>query len=150
MKFADYERRIVAYIIDIVFANLVSLISLTIIGLSIPNFKLSWAVDVFIPVSCLIIFLELLIAYRFFNGVSIGGAMCNVKIVNKDNKILKTKTAFVRAALLCLPMLAIYNVFYMLLLKTQVSFYDEATDTRAINRVEIDEGYDPRVNNDSK
>ena len=35
----------------------------------------------------------------------------------------------------------------MLLLKTQVSFYDESTDTRAINRVEIDEGYDPRVDN---
>ena len=38
-------------------------------------------------------------------------------------------------------------IFYMLLLKTQVSFYDESTDTRAINRVEIDEGYDPRVDN---
>ena len=150
MKFADYERRMVAYIIDIVFANLVSLVSLTIIGLIIPNFKLSWAIDVFIPVSCLIIFIELFISYYFFKGISIGGAFCNVKIVNKDGSTLRAKSAFVRSALLCLPMLAIYNVFYMLLLKTQVSFYDESTDTRAINRVEIDEGYDPRVNNDSK
>ena len=31
MKIADYERRIVAYIIDVVFANLASLIILTII-----------------------------------------------------------------------------------------------------------------------
>ena len=150
MKIADYERRMVAYIIDVVFANLASLIILTIIGISIPGFKLSWAIDVFIPVSCLIVFIELFISYYFFKGVSIGGAFCNVKIVNKDGSSLKTKSIFVRSALLCLQMLAIYNVFYMLLLKTQVSFYDESTDTRAINRVEIDEGYDPRVNNDSK
>ena len=46
--------------------------------------------------------------------------------------------------------IAAYNIFYMLLLKTQVSFYDESTDTRAINRVEIDEGYDPRIDNNTK
>lgn len=147
MKFADYERRIVAYIIDVAFGILVSLISLTIIGLSIPGFKLSWAIDVFVPVACLVVFLELLISYKFFNGISIGGAICNVKIVNKDGERISSKASFVRACLLCLPILAVYNIFYMLLLKTQVSFYDESTDTRAINRVEIDEGYDPRVDN---
>ena len=100
-------------------------------------FKQVFAIQIYFPE----------ISYYFFNGVSIGGAFCNVKIVNKDNTSLKAKTALVRAALLCLPILAAYNIFYMLLLKTQVSFYDESTDTRAINRVEIDEGYDPRVDN---
>ena len=147
MKFADYERRLVAYIIDVAFGNVVSLIILTILGLSIPGFKLSWAIDVFVPVACLIVFLELLITYKFFDGVSIGGVICNVKIVNKDGKRITLKASFVRSALLCLPILAVYNIFYMLLLKTQVSFYDESTDTRSINRVEIDEGYDPRVDN---
>ena len=103
MKFADYERRIVAYIIDVAFGILVSLISLTIIGLSIPGFKLSWAIDVFVPVACLVVFLELLISYKFFNGISIGGAICNVKIVNKDGERISSKASFVRACLLCLP-----------------------------------------------
>ena len=73
--------------------------------------------------------------------------MKHVEIVNKDGKRITLKASFVRSALLCLPILAVYNIFYMLLLKTQVSFYDESTDTRSINRVEIDEGYDPRVDN---
>ena len=89
---------------------------------------------IIVPVSCGVLFLYLTFCYRVARGVSIGGAFCNVRIISKDTTPLKLKTCIVRAALLSLLLLCVYNVFYMFLLRTQISFYDEATDTRGVER----------------
>lgn len=146
MKYADYERRLVAFLIDLAFSAIATVIILTICGIFFEKFTLSIAIRIFVPVLCFILFLYLTVAYRLFKGLSIGGAMCNVKIVNKDGTNLRLKTAAIRSALLALLLLSVYNVFYMFLLRTQISFFDESTDTRAIQNHPVDEGYDPRVN----
>ena len=117
------------------FVAFLATIALTLLGIFVDGFKLSLAIKIFVPSICFILFFYLLIAYRIFNGVSIGGAICNVRIINKDQRPLRIKTCFLRAALLSLLILSIYNIFYMFLLRTQVSFFDESTDTRAVDRV---------------
>lgn len=135
MKYVDYERRLVAFIIDLGFSIVLATLILSVCGILIDALTLSIAIKVFIPCICVSLFIYLVICYRIFKGVSIGGAMCNVKIINKDQSPLRIKTCIIRAALLSLLLLAIYNIFYMFLLRTQVSFYDESTDTRAIERI---------------
>lgn len=134
LKYADYERRLIAYLFDLGFSFIVATIILTTIGILVEGFTLSTAIKIIVPVSCFVLFLYLTFCYRVARGVSIGGAFCNVRIISKDTTPLKLKTCIVRAALLSLLLLCIYNVFYMFLLRTQVSFYDEATDTRGVER----------------
>lgn len=147
MKFADYERRLVAFLVDLAFSIIVATLILSVCGILIDEFTLSIAMKIFIPGFCFILFLYLTFAYRVFKGVSIGGAMCNVRIVNKDGTDLRLKTAIIRSALLALLLLSIYNIFYMFLLRTQVSFFDESTDTRAIQRHPIEDDYNAYINN---
>ncbi len=135
MKYADYENRLVAFIIDLVFSAIVTTIVLSIFGIIIDALTLSIAIKIFVPSTCITLFMYLVISYRIFKGVSIGGAICNVKIINKDGTNLRLKTSIIRSSLLALLIICIYNIFYMMLLRTQISFFDEATDTRAIKRV---------------
>lgn len=141
MKYADYERRTVAFLIDLGISVLFATIILSILGILIDKFTLSLAIKIFFPSVCFILFCSLVFAYRCFKGVSVGGLLCNVRIINKDHRPLRIKTCIIRAALLSLLILSLYNIFYMFLLRTQVSFFDEATDTRAIDRVASDESY---------
>ena len=138
MKTVDYERRFIAFLIDIAFSAILVTFLLSMFGIFIDEFTLGHAIDIFFPCTCFALFFYLTFSYRAFKGLSIGGVMCNVRIVNKDGTDLRFKTCFIRAALLSLLILAVYNVFYMMLLRTQVSFYDEATDTRAIQRIEME------------
>lgn len=135
MKFADYERRLLAFIIDLGISILFTTAMLSVLGILIYEFRLSLAIKIFIPSTCFILFCYLVCCYRLCRGVSIGGAICNVRIINKDQRPLRFKTCFIRAALLSLLLLSIYNIFYMFLLRTQVSFFDESTDTRAVERI---------------
>lgn len=147
MKYADYERRLVAFLIDIAFSVVCSTILLTVGGILIEAITLSLAIKIFVPVSSVVLFIYLVFTYRIFKGVSIGGAMCNVKIVNKNGTNLRLKTCLIRAALLSLLLLSIYNIFYMFLLRTQVSFFDESTDTRAIQRIPLNDEYNSNISN---
>ena len=52
---------------------------------------------------------------------------------------MNIKTSCMRAMLLGVLFLSIFNFIYMLINKTQVSFYDEATNTRAVERKHIEE-----------
>ena len=139
MKIVDYERRVLSFLIDLGFSSIVATIGLTFLGLLIESVTLSMAIQAFIPTTCIVLFFYLTFAYRVFKGVSIGGAICNVKIVNKDGTNLRLKICLIRAALLSLLILLVYNIFYMMLLRTQVSFYDEASDTRAIEKVKFED-----------
>lgn len=138
MKIVDYERRFIAFLIDIAFSAILVTFVLSLCGIFFSDFTLGHAISIFFPCTCFALFIYLTLSYRIFRGLSIGGVMCNVRIVNKDGTDLRFKTCFIRAALLGLLILAVYNIFYMMLLRTQISFYDEATDTRAIQRIEIE------------
>jgi hypothetical protein len=58
--------------------------------------------------------------------------LLNVRIIGKDNKPLTFKSAFIKGLLLSLFILSLYNVVYMLIKRTSISFFDEASNTKAI------------------
>lgn len=137
MKRVNYERRLLAYVFDILFSFIFTIflnLILKAIGFSFPL----W-LDVTYVTTCFSYFFYVTIAYYFFNGVTIGGLIFNVRVTNKDESKMDFKTCAMRAVLLGIIFLSIYNVVYMLILKTQVSFYDDATNTRAFERKNIEE-----------
>lgn len=138
MQRANYERRLLAYIFDLIFSFIFA-IFLNIFIKKVLKIIIPLWLDRTYVLTCFSLFFYVTIAYSIFNGVTIGGLLFNVKIVNKDDSKLNFKTSVVRAILLAVIFLSIYNFIYMLINKTQVSFYDEATNTRAVERKHIEE-----------
>lgn len=138
MQRANYERRLLAYIFDLIFSFIFA-IFLGIFLKKIIKIPFPMWLDRTYVMTCLSCFIYVSLAYSLFNGVTIGGLLFNVKIVNKDDSRMNLKTSFTRGILLGVIFLAIFNVVYMLINKTQISFYDEATNTRAVERKHIEE-----------
>ncbi len=138
MTRANYERRMLAYVFDVffsfVFAVFFNLFAKKVLKIAFPL----W-LDVTYVLTCLSYFFYVSLTYYFFDGVTLGGLIFNVRIVNMDNSRLTFKTSLMRAILLAVIFISLYNIIYMLLHKTQVSFYDDATNTKAVERKHIEE-----------
>ena len=138
MQRANYERRLLAYIFDIIFSFIFA-IFLNIFIKKVIKMPLPLWLDRTYVLTCFSFFFYATFAYSLFRGVTLGGLLFNVKIVNKDDSRMNIKTSCMRAMLLGVLFLSIFNFIYMLINKTQVSFYDEATNTRSVERKHIEE-----------
>lgn len=138
MQRANYERRMLAFLFDtifsFVFAIFLNLFVKKVLKISFPL----W-LDTTYVMTCFSYFFYVTFSYYVFDGVTLGGLLFNVRIVNKDNSRINLKTCAMRSILLAVLFLSIYNIVYMLINKTQVSFYDDATDTKAVERKHIEE-----------
>ena len=143
MQRANYERRMLAYIFDIIFSFIFVLLMhfLFVHGIKVkfPEWASSLYLDSTYVTTCLSLFVYLSLTYYLFNGVTLGGLIFNVRITNKDESKMSFKTCLMRSLLLSVILLSIYNLVYMLKYKTQIAFYDDATDTRAFERKHIEE-----------
>ena len=138
MQRANYERRLLAYIFDIIFSFIFA-IFLNIFVSKVIKLKLPLWLDRTYVFTCFSYFFQVASSYYLFNGVTIGGLIFNVKIVNNDDSKMNFKTCCMRSMLLGVIFLSVFNFIYMLINKTQVSFYDEATNTRAVEIKHIEE-----------
>jgi uncharacterized RDD family membrane protein YckC len=77
-------------------------------------------------------FIYILMALFLFRGVSLGGRIFNVRILDNNLKPLTFDKALIRALLQSLLPLAIFNIAYMLINRTQSSIFDVATETRTV------------------
>ena len=138
MRRVNYERRMLAFIFDIIFSFIFA-IFLNLFVTKVLKIPFPLWLDTTYVMTCFSYFFYVTFAYYVFNGVTLGGLCFNVKIVNKDETRMNFKTSAIRAILLAVLFLSLYNIVYMLMNKTQISFYDEATDTRAFERKHIEE-----------
>ncbi len=131
MEQVRYEKRFMAYVIDIAIALAIAL-ALT----SVFSFKMALGImgyfNTLTVLTSTVFFLYTFIFYLCFNGLSIGRMIFNSRLVCKDNKRMPPVTIFMRALLQTLFPLAIMNVGYMLLYRTQESFFEKATNTMNI------------------
>lgn len=138
MQRANYERRMLAFIFDIIFSFIFA-IFLNIFAKKVLKISFPLWLDTTYVMTCFSYFFYVTFAYYVFDGVTLGGLLFNVRIVNKDNSRINLKTSAMRSILLAVLFLSLYNIVYMLINKTQVSFYDDATDTKAVERKHIEE-----------
>lgn len=128
MKKAEYERRVVAYLIDTILCFILVTIEYTLIDI----FKGSLMYERILFLHFLNMIIYLSICYTIFRGHTIGGLFMNIKVVNNNGQAMMKRVGILRALLLSLLMLIIYNCFYMLIKRTQISFFDECTNTTTI------------------
>ena len=130
---ANYEKRFLAYVFDVIIAFLAAFGSILYLNLTIPFFifflYFLTAVQIYAVV---FYFIYILGALFLFRGVSIGGMIFNVRILDNDLKPLNFTKAIMRALLQSLLPLAVFNIPYMLINRTQTSVFDAATDTRTV------------------
>ena len=143
MQRANYERRLLAYIFDIIFSLvfviLMHFLFTHLLKVQAPKWVSSIYLDSTYVTTCISLFVYVSLSYFLFNGVTLGGLIFNVRITNKDESKMSFKTCLMRSLLLSIILLSIYNLVYMLKYKTQIAFYDDATDTRAFERKHIEE-----------
>ncbi len=130
---ANYEKRFLAYVFDVIIAFLVAFGSILYLNLTIPFFifflYFMTAVQIY---AVIFYFIYILGALYLFRGVSLGGKIFNVRILDNDLKPLSFTKALIRALLQSLLPLAIFNIAYMLINRTQSSIFDVATETRTV------------------
>ena len=130
---ANYEKRFLAYVFDVIIAFLAAFGSILYLNLTIPFFifflYFLTAVQIYAVV---FYFIYTLGALFLFRGVSIGGMIFNVRMLDNDLKPLNFTKAIMRALLQSLLPLAVFNIPYMLINRTQTSVFDAATDTRTV------------------
>ncbi len=130
---ANYEKRFLAYVFDVIIAFLVAFGSILYLNLTLPFFIFFLYFLTAVQIYAIVFyFIYILIALYLFQGISIGGMIFNVRILNQDLKPLTFTKALIRALLQALLPLAIFNIAYMLINRTQTSVFDAATETRTV------------------
>ena len=130
---ANYEKRFLAYVFDVIIAFLVAFGSILYLNLTLPFFIFFLYFLTAVQIYAIVFyFIYILIALYLFQGISIGGMIFNVRILNQDLKPLTFTKALIRALLQALLPLAVFNIAYMLINRTQTSVFDAATETRTV------------------
>jgi uncharacterized RDD family membrane protein YckC len=130
---ANYEKRFLAYVFDVIIAFLVAFGSILYLNLTLPFFIFFLYFLTAVQIYAIVFyFIYILGALFLFGGVSIGGMIFNVKVLDNSLKPLSFTKALIRALLQSLLPLAIFNIAYMLINRTQTSVFDAATDTRTV------------------
>jgi uncharacterized RDD family membrane protein YckC len=124
-----YERRFLAYFIDLFIMYLLS-------GSILGFLNINQNLDLFIIIRAFgyvpFIFYGLMVTLLSFitNGYTIGSFIMRTRIIRNDNKHLSLYQCVVRSFLLAIYTVPLINVFYMLIRKTTVSLFDYLTNTR--------------------
>ncbi len=130
---ANFQARFLTYCIDYIFSLGLSLIAVLLLGFKIPFAAyLSYFLTPIQLYMMVFYLIYVAICYIFFKGVSLGGLICNVKVVNEDGTNMKFGIALMRSALQALLPLGLFNVPYMLIYRTQISLFDACTNCKTI------------------
>lgn len=130
---ANFQARFICYCFDYVFMYLLSFAVVKIFGFELP-FATHLAYF-FTPVrfyAIIFYFVYILICFFLLKGVSLGGIIFNVRVVDEDSSKLTIGKAIIRALLQTSFFLAVFNVPYMLIYRTQVSLFDACTDSKTV------------------
>jgi uncharacterized RDD family membrane protein YckC len=124
----EYEKRFIAYLIDMLLSSVLCVVLIFFV----PAIRERINFEFFFVLIYGISGIYFIVCYTLFFGISLGGLFLNVRIVSNQGRTMKFSQGFVRALLLSLFVLVIFNVIYMLIKKTQVAFFDDATNTKAV------------------
>lgn len=128
----SYEKRAMAYLIDIIASLIIAAIVVIISPVSdyyafLENVSraLFWYSVIF--------FIYAFVSYFFFNGLSFGRKIFKTALRNKDLTKMSFKTCAMRALLQAFLPLTVINVFYQLFYRSTESLFDKITDTTSID-----------------
>lgn len=127
----NYEKRSMGYIIDMVVAAIIAILVVVLVPAFDNQHFLSNLTDAVLIYS-ICFFIYAFVCYYFFNGFTIGRYIFKTALRNKDLSKMSLTTCMMRALLQAFIPFTLLNVVYMLMNKSEESFFDKATDTTSI------------------
>ena len=127
----NFEKRSMAYIVDILIAFVAATIYVIFAPSSDALSFLNNLSRVFIYYTGFF-FVYCFLCYFLFNGITIGRLIFGTAIRNKDYTRMNIKTCAIRALLQAFLPISLLNVAYMLMNRTEESFFNKVTDTISV------------------
>lgn len=132
MKIARFEKRVIAYIIDIALS--LSIVVGLYFGLHLNvNLSLSWTVVLVFLVGGFIYFLFGFPIVYFSNGRTVGSFIMGLKAVHIRESHITWKAALIRSMGISVIAMVIVNAFYMLTVHTNRTIFDNLSGTYVID-----------------
>jgi uncharacterized RDD family membrane protein YckC len=119
-----HERRLLATIIDVSITLVLSLLLNIFIHKIIPDYILGFLIIYFF-IGFIYMFLSLIIS----KDKTVGLYLVSLRMLDRDWSKPKIKTIIIRALLHGVPALYLVNILYMILYKTDVTLFDELSDS---------------------
>mgnify|MGYP003321582360 CR=1 FL=1 len=132
MEIARFEKRVISYLIDLVFPYAIGITSGVLLFVYTP---LPWYF------SLLLLFLFCFVAYLLVNvpamglskGHGIGSAITGIKTINENGSPITWKAVWIKNLYYALLPCVIANAIYMLIIHTERTLFDRITDTVVVD-----------------
>lgn len=133
MEIARYERRVLAYLFDLLICLGMAIGTWLIIR---HNWNLTYVMQILICETLMgaYYFLFAGIVLKWTNGYTLFGALMRTKVIHIDDRDISYRDAFLRSMCLAIFPWVIVNAFYMLIIHTERTIFDKLTDTIVIDR----------------
>jgi uncharacterized RDD family membrane protein YckC len=134
MGIARFEKRIGAYLIDIISSILFAL-PLTIFFAYLSSWQIPWYFDLWIAqlLSWFFYALFTTCSVHWSNGYTLGGLIFGIKSVHRDGKRISVGDAITKGICIGILPFVIVNAIYMLVVHTEITIFDRMTDTIVID-----------------
>lgn len=134
MNLAKLNKKILAYILDLVSTSIVPLaFSLLAYFLVRPIFEIYVYVILFVALEFVYFSLLNAVLLRLTHGKTVGGFVCSTLLVRSDLTPLTFGDCLVRTVSLSIPVLALINLIYMLARHQDRAIYDQINDTIVVD-----------------
>ncbi len=130
---ANFQARFITYIFDCLLSLGMGFLLVYLFGFKMP-FEQFLIYYVTKPVfyGMVFYFVYTVVCYLAFKGVSLGGLIFNDRVVKNSGKNMTFGVILIRALMQTLFPIAVFNIPYMLIYRTQISVFDAATDTKTV------------------
>lgn len=134
MEIARFDKRIIAYCIDMIIAVAAGIATSVILAIN-TNWSIPWYFLILIGqttgyfVYCLFV----ICALCWTNGFTLGGVILGIRSIHLDRKRISVGDAIVKGVTLGIIPMAFVNAVYMLVIHTEKTIFDRLTDTIVVD-----------------
>ncbi len=136
MEIARYEKRIIAYLIDLILAFAPPLAAAIVVYLRLPpNFDLP-LYFYFLGVEIASYLLFIIFSFFFIiisKGFTFGSLIMGIKIMHPNRIPLTARDAFLRGVTIGVLPMVLANAVYMLAIHTERTIFDRITETVVVD-----------------
>lgn len=133
MKTAKFEKRIFSYLVDLVPCVAIGIVLFIFVFNKIPVIQDLTIYTITFVISSIMYILIWTLILKITNGYTLGGAIFRIKTVSMYSERLSIKECFLKNIFLGFFPCVIVNAFYMLIVHTDKTIFDQLSNTISIS-----------------
>ncbi len=133
MKIANFEKRVISYLIDLGISLGFSFLLYYFALINIDFIKKLNSFVIISLCSSLIYFILNSIITYVSNGYTIGNLFARIKIISEDQNRIHFKNTSLKYCFMCFPICIFVNAIYMLIVHSQKTIFDILSNTISIS-----------------